>query len=615
MQILDNNKSKEIEEVIFITSNLDSHNISNISNKEQEEVNLQCKFIFKDTQTLYSIALKDLLYSLLYTAYNNFLFECIFTREVSDNNEFHIYIKSTSTKILNFSNYISEYLPTSIDFTFVSIIPLDLLEFNTIKELVDSKTLDIYNNNRLKIPNVKELNSILRDGKFSNISLFIEIIKSDLNQENLELNIQSNPNIIKAIISNLAIKLLESKCIFLQRNNNIIGISLLPQDYASLNKENATPFVLFADLDSAQNFLRLNQSQKNILTSFEKPFINTNCKEIFFEEFKTYNIFASLSNDLILLLLLSYLKEKYNIEYLFFNKNMIKKDIQPSLYYNDAYPNIDNPLLYLYSVSEEIYISHFRKNKSLLEILNVNKCDNSRFIAFLSTKNDSAFLIEYLDNDSRFSKILNISFECDLIKQLKILNNYKNGNKLIRNFIKNNTDIINKWNFSKNDLELLNIGDIVDIPPINNISNYTKNINISNNLIDIFSLISSILDLKTNVLFEANRCVRDRGPRIDYKLKRDGDFITIDYARILRSVMSFQLAGVEHELLCYGVVDSLAEFIGTLSSDMFVNYGISNVFLCGDLLLEQCFLDKILKYIPKNMQLSLPIIGSVDYLA
>lgn len=88
----------------------------------------------------------------------------------------------------------------------------------------------------------------------------------------------------------------------------------------------------------------------------------------------------------------------------------------------------------------------------------------------------------------------------------------------------------------------------------------------------------------------------------------------LDYARLLRSVMSFQLAGVEKELLCYGVVDSLAEFIGTLAGDMLLNYGIQEVFVCGDLLLEQCFLDKIIKAIPKNMHVMFPQIDGTDYL-
>ena len=70
---------------------------------------------------------------------------------------------------------------------------------------------------------------------------------------------------------------------------------------------------------------------------------------------------------------------------------------------------------------------------------------------------------------------------------------------------------------------------------------------------------------------------------------------------------------MENELLCYGVVDSLAEFIGTLAGDMMLNYGIQDVFVCGDLLLWQCFLDKIVKALPKNMNATFPQFGGVDF--
>ena len=76
--------------------------------------------------------------------------------------------------------------------------------------------------------------------------------------------------------------------------------------------------------------------------------------------------------------------------------------------------------------------------------------------------------------------------------------------------------------------------------------------------------------------------------------------------------MSFHLAGVERELLCYGVLDSMADFIGTLCADMQVNYGINEVFVCGDLLLQKPFFDRIMRAIPKNIHLTLPVEGSVD---
>ncbi len=606
------NVASNNEEVILVTTNTNFHGGDHVSESDkQEDSIIQCKFIFRDKQTCYSLAFKTLLYSIVNKACTLFAFNHIFANGLRNSDEFHIYVQSNSSVVLDFANYLSEFLPVSIDFTFINIELVELDDFNDCMNAIESMSFEAINKSCLQIPNVKEIHSILdSNDKSCNIESFLKILNCNFCNENIALDSELASNDIQDIIKKLTHTLIDTKTIYLERNKKIFKLSL--QKYMNDSCEVA-PHVLFADLDSAQNFLRLNDSQKSVLASFEKPFVKTACKEIFFNEFDSYDIFTSLSSDLIVLLLLSYLKEYHEIEYLFYSEYTNTDNINTMLSYIDSYPMNDNVLSYTYSVSQNIYISHLQNHKSLFEILQTNRASNSRFIVFLSTRNNSSFLIENISNkDSVFKQILDISFTCNLVEQLKVLNSYDNGDKLIKNFARENKQIVSKWNLSKNDLEFLGLNDILDIQYTE--SSESRHIN-SSNLIDIFLLIANILDLETNVFYEANKCVRDRGPRIDYKLKKHNDSIIIDYARILRSVMSFKLAGVESELLCYGVIDSLAEFIGTLSSDMYVNYGISEVFICGDLLLQQCFLDKILKCIPKNIKLLLPKNGSVDYLA
>ncbi|MDY5951126.1 MAG: hypothetical protein SPJ16_08065 [Helicobacter sp.] len=430
------------------------------------------------------------------------------------------------------------------------------------------------------------------------------------------------------LIESLAKILLDNTVITLQRNS--ISFTLSLKNTAQSKKE--IPFILFSTLDSAQSYLRMSEAQKSMLASFEKPFISIQCKEVFTKKFGSNTIFAGLSCDIIVLLLLSYLQENHEISYLFYTpqvdfiesdsikldfnqQNSNKNPLESStlLCYKDAYPysytDKAKMLESTYSVAEHIYLSHLQTHKNLSSLLKSNKAKSARFIPFLSTTHKSEFLIEKpQDTESSLQRILDISFSTDLYTHLETLHSYKNGDKLIANFTKANKDIVSQWNLAQSELEKLGIIDLI-IP-----SNATRESVITNNLLDISTLIEQILGIESNVLEYANRCVRDRGPRIDYKLIRMGDSIVLDYARILRSVMSFQLAGVENELLCYGVIDSLAEFIGTLAGDMMLNYGIQEVFICGDLLLKQCFLDKIIKAIPKNMEVSFAKIGGTDYL-
>ena len=430
------------------------------------------------------------------------------------------------------------------------------------------------------------------------------------------------------LIESLAKIFLDNTAITLQRNS--ISFTLSLKNTAQSKKE--IPFILFSTLDSAQSYLRISEAQKSMLASFEKPFISIQCKEVFVKEFGSNTIFAGLSCDIIVLLLLSYLQKNHEISYLFYTPQVdfiesdsIKQDFNQQnsnknplesstlLCYIDAYPysytDKTKMLESTYSVAEHIYLSHLQTHKNLSSLLKSNKAKSARFIPFLSTTHKSEFLIEKpQDTESSLQRILDISFSTDLYTHLETLHSYKNGDKLISNFTKANKDIVSQWNLAQSELEKLGLLNL--ITP----SNATRESKITTNLLDISLLIKQILGIKSSVLEYANRCVRDRGPRIDYKLIRMGDSIVLDYARILRSVMSFQLAGVENELLCYGVIDSLAEFIGTLAGDMMLNYGIQEVFICGDLLLKQCFLDKIIKAIPKNMEVSFAKIGGTDYL-
>ena len=462
---------------------------------------------------------------------------------------------------------------------------------------------------------------------------FLHLESLNLNIINTStLNTLSNAEIqhfIKyELIESLAKILLDNTAITLQRNS--ISFTLSLKNTAQSKKE--IPFILFSTLDSAQSYLRMSEAQKSMLASFEKPFISIQCKEVFIKEFGSNTIFAGLSCDIIVLLLLSYLQKNHEISYLFYtpqadfiesdsitqdfnqqNSNKNPLESKALLCYKDAYPysytDKTKMLESTYSVAEHIYLSHLQTHKNLSSLLKSNKAKSARFIPFLSTTHKSEFLIEKLqDTESSLQRILDISFSTDLYTHLETLHSYKNGDKLIANFTKANKDIVSQWNLAQSELEKLGLLSL--ITP----SSVMRESKITTNLLDISLLIKQILGIESNVLEYANRCVRDRGPRIDYKLIRMGDSIVLDYARILRSVMSFQLAGVENELLCYGVIDSLAEFIGTLAGDMMLNYGIQEVFICGDLLLKQCFLDKIIKAIPKNMEVSFAKIGGTDYL-
>ena len=73
------------------------------------------------------------------------------------------------------------------------------------------------------------------------------------------------------------------------------------------------------------------------------------------------------------------------------------------------------------------------------------------------------------------------------------------------------------------------------------------------------------------------------GPRIDYKLIKTSMGYEIDPRLAIRSAMSFKLAGVDEYLLCFGFIDSLADFIAQQAELADANIAISGVTLSGSL--------------------------------
>ena len=94
-----------------------------------------------------------------------------------------------------------------------------------------------------------------------------------------------------------------------------------------------------------------------------------------------------------------------------------------------------------------------------------------------------------------------------------------------------------------------------------------------------------------------------KGPRIDFRLERDKEGkIYLDTLQTLRSVMSFKLAGVETALLCFGILDSLAEFFANFHRDMEENYQTKGIIICGEMFLNKQFLNQFLHYAPKTSE-------------
>ena len=215
---------------------------------------------------------------------------------------------------------------------------------------------------------------------------------------------------------------------------------------------------------------------------------------------------------------------------------------------------------------------------------------NEALIVSLSRDNPMCF---WLKSGEKYQSALNAEFELNAKLVFEGIASYKDGDKLLANFRR-------------------------AVPQIDaHLESYGEASQKSRNIFAFLGVVARVLGYGEDahaLLENAKGYVRDKGPRIDYKLvKSEQNILSLDYPKILRSCMSFYLAGVDRETLSYGVLDSLGEFVGNLMQDLCVNFAARKILLCGNLLEEKILLDKILHYAPRDVRLILPKKGYLDY--
>ncbi|STQ84527.1 hypothetical protein [Helicobacter fennelliae] len=546
---------------------------------------------------------------------------------------FYFVIKGESQQVLDFANAVSETLPLSIYFVFEKIEPLtpltaekDLTQKDTTNESAtngratpkNAKQKITQNLDSIKrfyktqksishIPNVQETKHILhifeeQDSK--DLEIF-EAYQKRFFTQIFERNMSDlYQGFIRAIEA-----LRDQKSIAFHTQRGVIELSLTQSDC-----------VLFFELGALQTFMRVDSVQMGILASFEKPSMRLCAKDVFRAELiapHKVDVECMIAFDLMLALF-GVVVRKFNIEYVFCldsatstkTSKQSNTENMEHIRYKLAYKIPPKQLLVCNK--EGIFLEDKKTMKDLFALIkhhyvpdytlnHTPKLDSSpklhsdkELIFYLSTAHDTAI---WTYDGRAFHQLLEIEFSLNPNTLLQELESYTNGDVLIHNY---------KQHFGRDCLEF----GIQSSPN-------------SKNLIEIFGVIAKILGLcdknasiaqgVNSVLNYAKLFVRDKGPRIDYKmLKNSEGVLRLDCPRILRSCMSFALAGVDYPTLCYGILDSLGEFLGNFARDMQQNYSIYQVFLCGDMLAHKVFLDKITHYLPKNILLTLPQDGWID---
>ena len=94
-----------------------------------------------------------------------------------------------------------------------------------------------------------------------------------------------------------------------------------------------------------------------------------------------------------------------------------------------------------------------------------------------------------------------------------------------------------------------------------------------------------------------------KGPRIDYKLAREDDKPKLDTLKVIKTAMSFRLAGLDMPTLSFGVMESFAEFVSGLMDELSQDYEIDGVCMNGSLFALGNLVDKFYTITAKNYKI------------
>ncbi|GAA8950281.1 hydrogenase biosynthesis protein HydE [Helicobacter pylori] len=468
---------------------------------------------------------------------------------VYKDNTASFYLQASAETTLEFAQKLSEILPFSLDFSFLSL-----------KEITEPLDENLFQTTSLSKPlfmNAKEHQDFLD----KNSSLYANALGFVKNTAFKGTIIHSPKELIDCL-TQLKGMLKIQDFIPIHTSRGVLSLSL----------KNPSPSVIFGDLSSVLSCTKLPLEDAKYLASLEKPSIKASLKSVFKDTFKNDEIIAQLPFDPILNLLCRILQDE-GIEFVFTHANNSQEAL---LHYETLFKTPKR----LITPTKKFVLENNLSAIAFKDELEFLKETPHSIVLYLSFKRPTRLL---LHANGSLKTLLSVSF--DFNQSFNLLKQDEKASRMLKNYE-------TKFpNFYARILEL---------------SKYQLG---GANLLDFFQILGFVLGYSEDfcaqsVISLAKECLRPKGPRIDYKILKDDSFkMALNFSKVMHSAMSFRLAGVENEILSLGILDSLAEFLGNFIWDNAQNFSVQEVTIAGDFFGEKVFLDLFVQYFPKTLTL------------
>ncbi|GAA7547790.1 hydrogenase biosynthesis protein HydE [Helicobacter pylori] len=459
------------------------------------------------------------------------------------------YLQASAETTLEFAQKLSEILPFSLDFSFLSL--------KEITEPLDENLFQTASPSKPLFMNAKEHQDFLDN----NSSLYANTLGLIENTA-FKGKIIHSPKELIDCLTQLKGMLKTQDFIPIFTSRGALSFSL----------KNPSPSVIFSDLSSVLTCTKLPLEDAQYLASLEKPSIKAPLKSVFKDTFKNDEIIAQLPYDPILNLLCHILQDE-GIEFVFTHES---RSCEALLHYEALFKT---PKRLITPAKKFVLENNFSTFPFKDELEFLSATPNS-IVLYFSFKRPTRLL---LHANGSLKTLLSVGFNFNQI--FNLLKQDEKASRMLKNYAAKFPDFYARIA----ELSQYNLGGA--------------------NVLDFFQILGFVLGYSEDfhshsVISLAKECLRPKGPRIDYKILKDDSLkMALNFSKIMHSAMSFRLAGVENEILSLGILDSLAEFLGNFIWDNAQNFSVQEVTIAGDFFGEKVFLDLFVRYFPKTLAL------------
>jgi hypothetical protein len=490
-------------------------------------------------------------------------------------------VEADEEALTNFSNFISERLPLSIFFKSTAVNVVDDMS-------VDEFSIEPFALNLPFTPKV-----LAQSNPFMNNEVGIETFHAKgilLNGTSFKKDYDELFNQATQIIKN-------GNSLHVNSASGSYKLAKIDETF----KEEDEFLVIPTDLSVIERMVVIKENEIKAIASLEKPSLHLRVNSLYRakEILPTNKVKMKLADELILLKICEKLYAE-GIEFLY-RVNCKSDGFENKLEIDGEFVSIPQIEVCVLENGEILIVSGDGYSAPLLKdnLKKFEKPAHAQFASIMQEHNlfDDKVSCFYLSK-SHNDKIMHISENTGLLELIKF--------PIIRNF----EDILEEIKCSHQGAKLIDSYKN-SFPEIYENALHVKiPNNTPDNMYSIWGIASVLLGFADNIKDGANRLINNaeeyvgqKGPRIDYLLL-DKDSIKSDFnmLKLIRSAMSFKLAGTDDITLSFGIMESLAYFVSDTSDSCRENLSSQKTLLAGSIFSSKRFTELVCKNIVVNTQ-------------